>query len=196
MVVSSRERVLDAAMELFGQQGFKATSVVQIERAAGLSPGSGGIYHYFRNKEALLEAGVTRHLERLDALRDIERIMFGVGDLRTELTLMARYALAVLDREIDLLRVIFTEARTRREVISGAVDRLVGASQSGFSSWLRARADIDTTRADALAVIGLGGLFATRLPHLLLDTQVIEVADEMVVTTWAEMMHGQLTSTT
>ncbi len=195
MVVSSRERILDAAMELFGQRGFKATSVVQIERAAGLSPGSGGIYHYFRTKEALLEAGITRHLERLDALRDIQRIMFGVGDLRTELALMARYTLAVVDREVDLVRIVVAEARARPEVVAGAVDRLVRASQAGFSGWLRAHTDLEPARADALAVIGLGGLFAARLPHLLLDTGNLEVTDEALVATWADMMHAQLVQT-
>jgi AcrR family transcriptional regulator len=72
MVASTRERILDVAMELFGQQGFKATSVVQIEQAAGLASGSGGIYNHFRTKQALLEAGIERHLGRLDALRDID----------------------------------------------------------------------------------------------------------------------------
>jgi AcrR family transcriptional regulator len=196
MVVSSRERILDAAMELFGRQGFKATSVVQIEAAAGLSPGSGGIYHYFRNKEALLEAGIARHLGRLDALRDIQRIMFGVGDLRTELILLARYTLAVVDREVDLLRIVVAEARTRPEAVAGAVEALVRAGYAGFSGWIRAHAEMDPARADALAVIGLGGLFAARLPHLLLGAETVEVTDELLVTTWAETMHAQLAGPT
>lgn len=45
-------------MRLFGEQGYAATSVAQIEAAAGLSPGAGGLYAHFRSKDALLRAGL------------------------------------------------------------------------------------------------------------------------------------------
>lgn len=45
-------------MRLFGEQGYSATSVAQIEAAAGLRPGAGGLYAHFRSKEALLRAGL------------------------------------------------------------------------------------------------------------------------------------------
>ena len=72
--LSTRERLIDEAMRLFGEQGYRATSVAQIEEAAGLTPGSGGLYHHFRSKELLLEAGIERHANRLRALRDIRVI--------------------------------------------------------------------------------------------------------------------------
>jgi len=39
---STKERLLDQAMRLFGQRGYDATSVAEIERSAGLTPGAGG----------------------------------------------------------------------------------------------------------------------------------------------------------
>lgn len=45
-------------MRLFGEQGYAATSVAQIEDAAGLRPGAGGLYAHYRSKEALLRAGL------------------------------------------------------------------------------------------------------------------------------------------
>lgn len=42
--ISTKERLVTEAMRLFGEQGYKATSVAQIEKAAGLTPGSGGLY--------------------------------------------------------------------------------------------------------------------------------------------------------
>lgn len=45
-------------MRLFGEQGYQATSVAQIEEAAGLSPGSGSLYKHFPSKRSLLEAGI------------------------------------------------------------------------------------------------------------------------------------------
>jgi hypothetical protein len=35
-------------MRLFGEQGYAATTVVEIEAAAGLSPGSGSLDRHFR----------------------------------------------------------------------------------------------------------------------------------------------------
>ena len=40
--VPTRQRVLIEAMRLFGEQGYSATTVAQIESAAGLKSGSGG----------------------------------------------------------------------------------------------------------------------------------------------------------
>lgn len=188
--MSTRDRILDVAMELFAQHGYKGTSVVQIEKAAGLTPGAGGIYHHFRTKEALLSAGIERHLARLDALRDIQRVFAGVGDLRAELTLTARYALTELDREADLLRIVVSEARTRPELVRTAADQLVRATYAGFAGWLRERASLPPDRADAVAAVGLGALFSTRLLRLLLATDPVDVADEEFVNTWVEMMHA------
>ena len=192
MVTSTRERILDAAMELFGQQGFKATSIVQIEKAAGLSEGSGGIYHHFRNKQALLEAGIERHLGRLSALRDIQRILTDLGDLTAELTVLGRYALAELDSEADLLRIVLAEARTRPELVETAVDQLVRATYTGFAGWLQQRAGLTAQRAEALAAVGLGALFSSRLLRLLLGRDPIGVSDEVFIATWVHMLRAQI----
>lgn len=49
--ISTKERLVTEAMRLFGEQGYKATSVAQIEKAAGLTPGSGGLYHHFKSRK-------------------------------------------------------------------------------------------------------------------------------------------------
>ena len=67
----TRDRLLDEAMRLFGERGYDATSVAEIERSAGLTPGAGGLFHHFRTKEAVLVAGIERQLARLEAVRQI-----------------------------------------------------------------------------------------------------------------------------
>jgi len=49
-----------AAMDLFGRQGYHATTIAQIEAAAGLSAGAGGLYRHFKSKRAVLEEGLDR----------------------------------------------------------------------------------------------------------------------------------------
>jgi AcrR family transcriptional regulator len=47
----SRTAILDAALEMFSHQGYRATSIRDIAGKAGVSTGS--VYHHFRDKEAL-----------------------------------------------------------------------------------------------------------------------------------------------
>lgn len=184
----TRERILAAAMRLFSENGYGGTSITQIETAAGLTRGAGGIYHHFRTKEALLAAGVERHLSRLQALRDIRHLLTGVGDLRTELTLTARYVLAELDHEQELLRVVAAEARAHPDLMRDAVDQLVRTSFAGFADLLRESAGVPTATADAISAVGLGSLLSTRLLQTLCLVNPTDVDDETFVATWVDMM--------
>ncbi len=194
MPVSTRDRILDVAMELFGQHGFKGTSIVAIETAAGLTPGAGGIYHHFATKQALLEAGIARHLDRLDALRDIRRILTGLGDLRAELTVLGRYTLAELDHEADLLRIVLGEARSQPELVETAIEALVAATYVSFAGWLQDRTELDLQRAEAVAVVGLGALFSSRLLRLLIGRDPIAVDDHLFIDIWVQMIQSQIPS--
>ena len=65
--VSTRQRILRASLELFATRGFDGTDIVDIEEAVGLTPGSGGFYRHFKNKQAVLIAVVETELERIEA---------------------------------------------------------------------------------------------------------------------------------
>lgn len=188
----TRERIIDAAMRLFGENGYRGTSVAQIEKAAGLTPGAGGLYHHFRTKEAVLRAGIERHLARLDALRDIRRLLGDLGDLRAELTMSARYILAELDGEEELLRILVSEARSRPELVEVAVEQLVSTTYTEFAAWLRDRAELPAERATAVAAVGLGSLLSSRMLRSVLGVTSVGVDDETFVATWVEMMHAML----
>src|SRR6266700_675555 len=120
MPAATRDRIIDEAMRLFSAQGYKATTIAQIESAVGLTPGAGGLYHHFDSKESVLAAGIERQLARLDALRDIRRVLTPLDDLKAELTLTARYVLTELDSESELLRLLASEARNRPQLLTTA----------------------------------------------------------------------------
>ncbi|MGO9101769.1 MAG: TetR family transcriptional regulator [Mycobacterium sp.] len=44
---SSRDRLLDAALALFASRGYAATSTSEIQKACGMSPGSGALLPAF-----------------------------------------------------------------------------------------------------------------------------------------------------
>jgi TetR/AcrR family transcriptional regulator, regulator of cefoperazone and chloramphenicol sensitivity len=57
--LTTRARIRDAAMSLFPEHGFSATTVRQIAKQAGVSPGL--VLHHFGSKEGLREA-CDRHV--------------------------------------------------------------------------------------------------------------------------------------
>jgi len=61
-----REQMLAAAAQLFATQGYTATTMQQVAEAAGL--GKATLYHYVRDKPALLAAIAGGHVTRLEAL--------------------------------------------------------------------------------------------------------------------------------
>jgi AcrR family transcriptional regulator len=61
----TRERIMEAALQLFAEQGVAATPITAIEAAAGLSAGSGSFYRHFKDKGQLLSAVVQREIVRV-----------------------------------------------------------------------------------------------------------------------------------
>jgi AcrR family transcriptional regulator len=189
MSSTTRDRIIDQAMHLFSEHGYAATSIAKIEAASGLTPGAGGLYHHFDSKEALLAAGIERQLARLDALREIRRVLTPLGDLKSELTLIARYVLAELDGESDLLRILAAEARSRPLLLREAVDRLINSTFNGFAVWLAERAEgtLSGERAAATAALGLGSLLSSRLLRDVLGVPA-QIDDETLVDSWVQLM--------
>ena len=134
--VSARDRVLDAAVDLFATQGFDATSVSQVIDRAGLT--KGGFYHHFASKDALLyevygdlitrqlaamDEILARELPRAEALREL------IFDLVESTAGSAQRAL-VFWREMHRLGDERTaEYRTARRRYHDSVQRLIRQGQ-------------------------------------------------------------------
>jgi len=72
----SRERILEASLELFSNQGFESTSISAIAKTAGVSKGL--IYNYFEGKNHLLETILEDAMQiGEDALMEVD------DDIRT-----------------------------------------------------------------------------------------------------------------
>jgi AcrR family transcriptional regulator len=199
VTTSTRDRLVDEAMRLFGEQGYRATTVAQIERAAGLSPGSGGLYHHFPSKEALLGAGVRRHVDRLRALRDIRRVFHGLADMRSELVVTARFAFELLDEERPLLRILLSEPGSRPMPLAEAVTAMFTATYDEFAGWVQSRAPwLDEREARTVATVAVDALLGRRMTaHLLgtapgADDRPDADEDEEFIATWVEMVASRL----
>lgn len=61
----SRERLLEAAVDVFGRHGFEAATTRMIAKAAGVNIAA--IPYYFSGKEGLYQAAVTYIVEKIEA---------------------------------------------------------------------------------------------------------------------------------
>ncbi|HEU5084476.1 MAG TPA: hypothetical protein VFU14_14125 [Acidimicrobiales bacterium] len=131
----------------------------------------------------MLVAGIDRQLARLDALRQIRGAIPPLGNLRAELTLMARYVFAELDEEQELLRVLVCEGRRRPDLLTGAVEQIVRGTLDQLSSILGPAGGTDI--GAALALTSLVGFAAS---ELLLSHALVDADREQVIATWVEMV--------
>lgn len=76
----TRQKIKDAAFELFAEQGFTQTSVSSIAQQAGKSKGL--IYHYFDSKEEILQAIFDDLTELGDQAMDFPEGLEPKGELK------------------------------------------------------------------------------------------------------------------
>jgi AcrR family transcriptional regulator len=153
----TRERIVDEAMRLFGERGYAATSVADIEAAAGLAAGGGGLYRHFRSKRELLEAGVRRQVAANRALLDrLTEALARQGDLEEQLRELGRAGVARLEQERDLNRLVVRDLRQFPDLLATAADEDIRPVHEALAGWL-ARRDVDgVLDAPAVAAVLAG----------------------------------------
>lgn len=191
MEASTRERLVRAAMKLFGERGYRATKVGDIEAAAGLSPRAGAFYRHFPSKQAVLEVSLDRWVADVSQFPDAFASLLPLGDLRAELTVIARGSLQVLGRQRELFRVLshgvgdvpgFAE-RVHAELISRGYRQMAG--------WLggvlgdRGRA---ADQAEALAAVAIGALVHYCEDRAVYGTPPAGVGEDDFVDAWVDLL--------
>lgn len=105
----NRETILDAALEVFSQHGFRGATLDMIAAQAGLSKPN--LLYYFPSKEAIHGALLTQLMDTwLDPLRGLD----AAGDPLTELR-------AYMHRKLEMSRDFPRESRLfANEIVQGA----------------------------------------------------------------------------
>ena len=137
-----RRRLLDAALEVFAEQGFASASLDQVAEAAGLTKGA--IYSNFASKDDLFFAMMKDQvMKRIEAVRtalaasspgtDGQQARYDIGRLLTEaFTQQRQWQLVFLDfwqRAVrdDAVRAQFVaHRRALRAAIAECVEQILG----------------------------------------------------------------------
>lgn len=185
----ARDRLLDAAMRLFAEQGYRATTVGEIEASAGLAPRSGALYQYFSGKDDLLRAGIEKHMNQLQSMTSAVD-MLPLADLRSEIILLGRWNLQDLTRRESLYRLL----RREGEVIPGLLGEVRQAihdvPHQQIADWIRRRAQesgVPEPDCEALAVILAGAMGHFRELESMYGEKPLGIDDERFLRTWVEV---------
>jgi AcrR family transcriptional regulator len=191
----TKRRNLDEALRLFAAQGYKATSVAELEAAAGLAPGSGGLYKHFASKREVLAAAIADNLEHLRAVQASlpgGPTIGARGDDDEDLVAQARLALAELDRSRDLSLLILREGAALTDVDPDVHDAWIHGTYATGAALLRAEAEaagapVDGVDFEAHAFLGLAPLVLHRLITWLTGTPPAGIDDDRLVAAWVRV---------
>ncbi|NML42907.1 TetR/AcrR family transcriptional regulator [Ramlibacter sp. G-1-2-2] len=187
-----REMILERAAALFARGGYPGTSMNQVAEACGLSKAT--LYHYYRDKYALLVSIADAHVTRLQALvRDVLAAHLPPEDAMRELIarLVEEYAHAqnahrVLTEDVKFLvdddreRILDKEREVVRgfaQVVTGLRPDLQHAAMSKpltmllfgminwMFTWMKPDGPLDyEAMAPVVADLFLGGIGAVETP--------------------------------
>ena len=148
-----RRAILHAAVKVFAEKGYHGCRIADVARQAGVAYGL--VYHYFQNKEELLESVFAEQWTIfITALRAISE---GPGGAPDQLAGVCRFAIDVFRTAPAAVRVLLLEvARTpnafragsTRQTFEDAVAIVAGIVRRGKERG-ELRADVDPTVAAA-----------------------------------------------
>jgi len=171
-----KDRILRAAMACFAEKGYAATSMADIEAAAGFVPRTGGTYRHFRSKQAILEAAIDAELTRNDeALAPPPATLDGA----------ARSGLAQLDEQRALMRVLFRDLDRFPELLARVADRLIQAPYRLVAE--RTAAVAPTADAEAIAAIMIGALVNYKVIETMVGERPAGISEDRLVAAWARL---------
>jgi AcrR family transcriptional regulator len=184
-----QDAVLTAAVRLFNDQGYDATSMFDIAESLGISKSS--VYHHISGKEQLLQMAMDRALDglfeaaddvralRLPALERLERLI-----RRSVLVLAERFEFVTVLLRVrgntaveqhalarrrdfdalvtDLVKQAQAEGGVRPDIDPATAARLLLGMVNSLTEWYRPRAGGVEAIADAVATIAFEGLRTVR----------------------------------
>jgi AcrR family transcriptional regulator len=176
---SQLERLIEALVELAGQQGYQAVSISQISSRAGVS--SATFYEYFADKEACMLAAYRTVCER--TLRRVEEPLAAGGDWSQAARGAFGELLASLQEDPDGARVMFVEALTGGQRVYHELSAVLDSLQQTGETLLGGVAPPATTLdLPAMALIGAVRAVVTRHLRTFSEDRLADVTDDLL--TW------------
>lgn len=185
-------------MRLFAERGYAQTSVADVQSACGLTAGSGALYKHFTSKAALLEAGVARYVEDLQARRAgfVGRLP---DDPAAALGLIAAAVSGAMAQDRSIIRVTFRDLEGFPDLLQELWQGLVGTLYQELAAWISAQVQQGRVRVvdpTATAAVLVASLTYPPVLGALVDRRPGDVAPQAYLTAWVDSAIATLRPTT
>jgi len=150
-----RDLILTSAAALFAQRGYPATSMNQVAEATGLSKAA--LYHYFRDKYAMLLEIAEGHVSRLAALVDEVAALDVDAEARVRTLIrriMDEYADARDAHTVLTSEVRFLEPEDRERVLDRERAVVEGFARA-IGAWRPEQAEAHMTKPLTMLLFGM-----------------------------------------
>ncbi len=191
----TRQRILDTALDLIASNGYSATSIAKISKAAGVRPAS--IYWAFGSKEGLLAAVMERAAERwfatelksapTDSPVDIKRaLQHWTASISGRPGFLRLLLVLSLERRDGNPEILVAAQRVRKQARHTLVRRL----EQFIPIKDRARRRADARQLANLVMMLLDGVFVSRQvePGDLSERQLVTIVSRAVRTSLYDML--------
>ncbi len=155
--VNTKDRIMQAALELFVERGYQKTSIARIETGAGLVPRAGAFYRHFDSKQALLVEVAKSHVSETPEQFGLDRLA-DFGDTRSELVAIALKYEEAMIRQKPFARLI--EEIRLLDFGADLQDELDTDMMVGLVAWTRGKAaakGLSRKQISALVISVFGG---------------------------------------
>jgi AcrR family transcriptional regulator len=148
--MTTKEKILNVALELFNQDGATEVTTNQIAIALGMSPGN--LYYHYRNKEDIVRALFKNYDHSSDQLftlqknitptvQDLERLLEGNYELQWQYRFIFRDLMALLRRDPELE---LTYRKHRERGFEGTRELIKVFSSLGLITAIASEQEIET----------------------------------------------------
>ena len=185
--VERRGQIVEAAARLWLRDGFDATSVEAIARAAGLAKGT--VYLYFPSKEALLAEAVRRY-SLVPAMEELTRELAG-APFEEAIPRIARELWRRLREQAPLIALLLRELPQRPDTARAFFEQVVLPTNRAFAGYLDAGVREGALRpldsfVAARALVGMLMIFVLT-QELYGGRALAPLADDAITDTAAEL---------
>jgi AcrR family transcriptional regulator len=153
----SRERILEAATELFSQQGYAGTGVDQLAARSGIAKTA--IYYHFGNKAGLLAAALERAASTW--IEGIDQASRQAGDWSSRLDSALAGMRALLEEKpwiFNLLQILAFEVAEEKPDIRETLQSIVRQAREAIVAGMRDALGVEVPDAEGAARVILGFL--------------------------------------
>jgi AcrR family transcriptional regulator len=168
--MSSRERILDVAMEVFAETGYRRASMDQVAQAAGLTRQA--VYHYFKSKAELFRSAVEAlhaKAHEIETAAGLAAESSGGGldeILATQIDARFRYIVGCLEETSQPEELLSERQSQARDLIQSFIEQNVKLHTATIDRVCRAKGlalrdgmtALDLARAIQIAVSGFDDL--------------------------------------